>query len=69
MILLKAAYGRHYKNEREAWAHWNGGKDFLIVSGEDAGRYCSVRDEKHFDGIQIRWHMAERCLVIREDAE
>lgn len=40
-LILMPAYGRRYRNNSDALADWNSGKDFRIVGG---GPYCSIRD-------------------------
>jgi hypothetical protein len=40
-MTLLPAYGRDYKNAKEARNAWKDGKDFIIAQ---TGQYCSIRD-------------------------
>lgn len=55
MIVLKAAYGRHYKTYSEALRDWEAGKDFKIAGGP----YTSKRDledlKKSFGTVLVEY--------------
>ena len=46
MITLTPAYGRDFKNGRDAEADFRAGKDWVVydVMHPYAGKYCSIRD-------------------------
>lgn len=50
------AYGRDYKSRAAVIADWEGGKDFLM---QPQGCYCSVRDFRPGDTVNIRYKKFE----------
>jgi hypothetical protein len=58
-VIVSGAYGRNYKTAEKAVADWLGGKDFRLrglSSGFCGGTYCSVRDFKLDDTVEIRYN-------------
>lgn len=55
-ISVSPAYGRSYKNAREALAAWHEGKDFILHSLFESG-YCSIRSFEKAKGtlVEIRF--------------
>lgn len=53
-ITVVPAYGRDYRSLAAAKADWSEGKDFLIVSGRDSGRYLNKADADQY-GVGEVW--------------
>jgi hypothetical protein len=62
--VVSPAYGRDYKNKAEAEADFNGGKDFRGQSHLIGGMYCSVRDFKPGDKVEIRYARMTKLTVV-----
>lgn len=71
-LMLGPAYGRKYRTAENARAEWNQGLDFKILVGEDAGRYCSIRDtrsltDNDYTQVSIRLEIVPFAVVIKLD--
>lgn len=66
-LTVSPAYGRDYQSMEAVKHDWFAGKDFIIETAVSpyAGRYCSIRDVKHFPGehVKIRFaKLTEQCF-------
>lgn len=60
---LTPAYGRHYASMELAECDWYSGKDFKFHSIHRlSGRYCSCRDFKKTDKLQL--HINGRVTIV-----
>lgn len=67
-MTLTPAYGRDYKNQRDALAAFEGGADFVIADvhpPENMGRYVSVRDLRGTtQPVFIRYGQLRKMAVV-----
>jgi hypothetical protein len=64
--IVSPAYGRDYKNRRDALDAFKSGKDFthetsLIFGG---GSYCSIRDFAPGEKIEIRYNRKQGIVIF-----
>ena len=67
-IELSPAYGRDYKSQKEVMADWRAGKDFVIQSYPNTGRYCSIRDVESGTikgSVAIRYKRMTQVMVVK----
>ena len=57
---LTPAYGRDYKSKSAIKEAFQSGVDFQTVSGQ----YCSIRDFKPGDRIELRYALKTRVISI-----
>ena len=65
-ITISAAYGRSYKNQTSIKKDWNDGKDFIIRSMDNGGRYINKQDAKTagFTSVNVRYSNDRKVMVI-----
>lgn len=65
-ITVTPAYGRDYKSAHEALGDWEAGKDFFLeaIDGRPYGTYCSRRDFRQGDEINIRYDRKRQKTVF-----
>jgi hypothetical protein len=64
-FVVSPAYGQDYSNRVQALEAWRTGKDFVHESAAalGGGRYCSIRDFKPGDKIEIRYRKRRQAVV------
>ena len=62
--VVSPAYGRDYKNEVLAKNDWLAGKDFVYDNLGGDGRYCSKRDFKSGDKVEIRFNRKMDLTIV-----
>ena len=70
MAIVSPAYGRDYKTARTAIEDWFNGKDFISKDILSMGKYCSTRDFKVNEMIEIRYNKLTKLAMVynvRED--
>ena len=67
IVIVKPAYGRDYKNKKEAIAAWAEGKDFIhstaIIYG--GGEYTSCRDWPDGQEVEIRYNKLRSLVLLK----
>ncbi len=60
------AYGRDYKNAKDAAAAWKSGKDFILadISSIYHGKYCSCRDFPQ-ENMEVRYNKKRNVVFVR----
>ena len=66
MITLTPAYGRDFKNGKEAEANFRAGKDWVVadVMHRYAGSYCSIKDLAG-ETVKLRFKKNANFKVIK----
>lgn len=66
-ITVTPAYGRDYKNRKDAVKDWKDGKDFVFqdVSSQYYGKYCSIRDFPAGTSVNIRYNQLRQVAVVK----
>lgn len=58
--VVTPAYGRDYKSSKLALDDWNKGLDFVL---QPTGQYCSNRDFRKIDSIEIRYQKLTKLVI------
>lgn len=61
---VSPAYGRDYKNRKEAEQAFRSGVDFKLESMFHSGAYCSIRDFAPGTQVEVRYARMEKCAVV-----
>jgi hypothetical protein len=62
--IVSPAYGRDYENETLAINDWSAGKDFVYECVGGGGKYCSKRDFKELDKVEIRFNKKADFVIV-----
>lgn len=62
--IVSPAYGRDYKDSVSARNDWDSGKDFVYEGIGAGGKYCSKRDFKAGDVIEIRYDRKAELTIV-----
>jgi hypothetical protein len=62
--IVSPAYGRDYKNETLARNDFLANKDFVYEVYGVRGRYCSIRDFKSGDKVEIRFNKKNDLTML-----
>jgi len=62
--VVSPAYGRDYKDSTSAKNDWDNGKDFVYENIMGGGKYCSKRDFKTGDKIEIRFNRKADFVLV-----
>jgi hypothetical protein len=64
-VTVSPAYGRDYKNGKEALAAWNEGRDFLINDMSIYGTYVSKREAPAEWEVSIRYNNYRDIVKVK----
>ena len=66
MLIVVPAYGRDYKNAKDAEKDFQDGKDFIIndISSRWDGKPCSIRDLPKGEQVEIRYKKKTLLTVV-----
>ena len=64
-VTVMPAYGRDYKNKKDALADWNAGKDFYAQGVEHSGYVSKVEAEALGLTIMIRYNRLTRITSTK----
>ena len=64
-MIVSGAYGRDYTNARAAWDDWDGGKDFMCRTMMAPNTYCSKRDFKSHESIELRYNNDRNLIMVK----
>jgi len=61
------AYGRDYRNQKDAKQAWADGKDFIIQNffSPDDGRYVSINDIGPDDTAELRYSNLSKVIIVK----
>ena len=67
MAVLTPAYGRDYKSAKEVEDDFRQGKDFIFhdPSSRWDGKYCSIRDFKTGDIVELRYKKLTKGTMVK----
>lgn len=63
--IVSPAYGRDYQSPVTAKNDWLAGKDFVYENIGGGGRYCSKRDFKPGDIVEIRYNRKADMTTVK----
>jgi hypothetical protein len=62
---LTPAYGRDYKNKKDAEADFRAGKDFQIQDTQLGNGYCSIRDFESGVTVELRYKSLTMLTMVK----
>lgn len=62
---VSPAYGRDYRNAKDAQADFLSGKDFVMESLGHSGTYCSVHNFASGVTVSVRYNKKQKVINVK----